>query len=55
MALGYNTVAAADGPSALAKLKNGEHFDLLFTDVVMPGGMSGRQLADEVGEDPARA
>ena len=27
-------------------LKNGEHFDLLFTDVVMPGGMSGRQLAD---------
>ena len=45
--LGYKAVAAADGPSALAKLKNGERFDLLFTDVVMPGGMSGRQLAEE--------
>jgi CheY-like chemotaxis protein len=47
VALGYNAVSAADGPSALVHLKNGEHFDLLFTDVVMPGGMSGRQLADE--------
>ncbi|MBR1122517.1 CHASE3 domain-containing protein [Bradyrhizobium lablabi] len=46
--LGYKTVAAADGPAALAHVKNGESFDLLFTDVVMPGGMSGRQLADEV-------
>jgi PAS domain S-box-containing protein len=45
--LGYAAVAAADGPSALAKLKNGERFDLLFTDVVMPGGMSGRELAVE--------
>lgn len=45
--LGYNAVAAPDGPAALAKPKNGEHVDLLFTDVVMPGGMSGRQLADE--------
>jgi len=45
--LGYRAVAAPDGPSALQKLKNGERFDLLFTDVVMPGGMSGRQLADE--------
>jgi PAS domain S-box-containing protein len=45
--LGYNALAAPDGPTALAKLRNGEHVDLLFTDVVMPGGMSGRQLADE--------
>ena len=45
--LGYNAVSAADGPSALTRLKNGERFDLLFTDVVMPGGMSGRELADE--------
>jgi CheY-like chemotaxis protein len=29
-------------------LKSGQRFDLLFTDVVMPGGMTGRQLADEV-------
>ena len=46
--LGYRTVAAADGPTALAQIRNGEKFDLLFTDVIMPGGMSGRQLADEV-------
>jgi PAS domain S-box-containing protein len=45
--LGYSAVGAADGPTALNLLKNGEHFDLLFTDVVMPGGMNGRQLADE--------
>jgi CheY-like chemotaxis protein len=45
--LGYKAVAAADGPAALAQLKNDERVDLLFTDVVMPGGMSGRQLADE--------
>ena len=46
--LGYRTVAAADGPAALAQIRNGETFDLLFTDVIMPGGMTGRQLADEV-------
>ena len=46
--LGYKTVAAADGPAALAQIRNGEPFDLLFTDVIMPGGMTGRQLADEV-------
>ena len=47
-ALGYKTIAAADGPAALAEARNGATFDLLFTDVVMPGGMTGRQLADEV-------
>jgi CheY-like chemotaxis protein len=29
-------------------VESGQPFDLLFTDVVMPGGMTGRQLADEV-------
>jgi PAS domain S-box-containing protein len=46
--LGYRTVAATNGREALAYLESGQPFDLLFTDVVMPGGMSGRQLADEV-------
>jgi CheY-like chemotaxis protein len=46
--LGYKTVAAADGPEALAHVENGVAFDLLFTDVIMPGGVNGRQLADEV-------
>jgi PAS domain S-box-containing protein len=46
--LGYKTLAAAQGSEALAHVANGEPFDLLFTDIIMPGGISGRQLADEV-------
>jgi CheY-like chemotaxis protein len=46
--LGYRTIAAADSRAALAQVENGEPFDLLFTDVIMPGGMTGRELADEV-------
>jgi CheY-like chemotaxis protein len=37
----------SNGPEALDLLKTDQSFDLLFTDVVMPGGMSGRQLADQ--------
>jgi CheY-like chemotaxis protein len=46
--LGYGTIAVADGCSALAHVESGLPFDLLFADVVMPGGMTGCQLADEV-------
>ena len=46
--LGYRTVAAANSREALAHLESGRPFELLFTDVVMPGGMTGGQLADEV-------
>jgi CheY-like chemotaxis protein len=46
--LGYKTIAAADSRAALVYVENGEPFDVLFTDVIMPGGMTGRQLADEV-------
>jgi CheY-like chemotaxis protein len=46
--LGYRTLGAANGPAAMLMVDNGEPFDLLFTDVIMPGGMTGRQLADEV-------
>jgi CheY-like chemotaxis protein len=46
--LGYEIAAAADGRAALAYVERGQPFDLLFTDVIMPGGMSGRELADEV-------
>jgi CheY-like chemotaxis protein len=49
-ALGYKTIAAADSRAALAHVANGAPFDLLFTDVIMPGGMTGRQLADEVAK-----
>src|SRR6201996_1240160 len=44
--LGYRTIAAADSRAALAEIERGAAFDLLFTDVIMPGGMTGRQLAD---------
>jgi PAS domain S-box-containing protein len=48
--LGYKTVAAADGRAALAYVESGKSFDLLFTDIVMPGGLTGRQLAEEVAK-----
>ena len=46
--LGYRTLEAGDGPEALAALERDPRIDLLFSDVVMPGGMSGRQLAAAV-------
>jgi PAS domain S-box-containing protein len=46
--LGYRTLAAPSGAAALALVDEGARFDVLFTDVIMPGGMSGRQLADEL-------
>ena len=46
--LGYSVLEASDGPSALRLLDNGRPIHLLFTDVVLPGGMNGKQLADEV-------
>jgi PAS domain S-box-containing protein len=46
--LGYRTFAAADSRAALAYLERGQPFEVLFTDIVMPGGMTGRELADEV-------
>ncbi|MDD1535897.1 MULTISPECIES: CHASE3 domain-containing protein [unclassified Bradyrhizobium] len=48
--LGYKTIAAPDGKAALDLIAAGQTFDLLFTDVVIPGGMSGRELADEVAK-----
>jgi PAS domain S-box-containing protein len=45
--LGYRVACAGSGPEALATLARDQDFDLLFTDIVMPGGMNGRQLAEE--------
>jgi PAS domain S-box-containing protein len=45
--LGYAVVPAANAAEALAILDRGLAPDLLFTDVVMPGGMNGRNLADQ--------
>lgn len=46
--LGYQTQEAEDGPSALDVLKHNDDVDLVFSDVVMPGGMSGIDLAEEI-------
>ena len=44
---GYHTLAASNAAEALAIINGAEPVDLLFTDVIMPGGMNGRQLATE--------
>ena len=44
--LGYRVLEAADGPAALRTLER-EAVDLLFSDVVLAGGMTGAQLARE--------
>lgn len=44
--LGYRTVAASNGPEALDVLAHEPCINLLFTDVVMPGGMNGREVAE---------
>lgn len=43
--LGYQVLEAADGPGALAVLEAEPAVDLLFTDAVMPGGLTGAELA----------
>ena len=44
--LGYQVALAANGADALGILERRDDIDLLFTDVVMPGGMNGRQLCE---------
>jgi len=43
--MGYTVVEASDGPKALEVLERGEPVDLVFTDLIMPGGLSGREVA----------
>ncbi len=45
--LGYRVSGTADGPTALQALRQIGHIDLLFTDVGLPNGMNGRQLAEQ--------
>jgi PAS domain S-box-containing protein len=45
VSLGYRVTEAESGPAALALLRGQDHYDLLFTDVAMPHGMTGYQLA----------
>ena len=43
--LGYEVLTAPDGPAAMSVLRRDAEIDILFSDVVMPGGMSGIGLA----------
>lgn len=44
--LGYTVVAAEDGPQAMQVAHEAEKIDLLISDVVLPGGMTGPDVAD---------
>lgn len=44
--LGYSVIEAEDGPSAMRVLNSQRDISLLITDVGLPGGMNGRQVAD---------
>jgi PAS domain S-box-containing protein len=43
---GYTALEVSDGPSGMRVLQSSERIDLLITDVGLPGGMNGRQIAD---------
>jgi CheY-like chemotaxis protein len=47
--LGYTVISAVDGADALQKLGSDARIDILFTDIVMPGGTSGFDLAERAG------
>ncbi len=44
--LGYAAIEATDGPSGLKVLQSDRRIDLLVSDVGLPGGVNGRQMAD---------
>jgi len=48
--LGYNVISTSNAAEALAMVEAGTAIDLLFTDIVMPGPLNGRQLAQRIAE-----
>jgi CheY-like chemotaxis protein len=44
--LGYRTITATNATEALAEVRRGVPIDLVFTDIIMPGGMDGWKLAE---------
>ncbi len=49
--LGYATLSAGNADGALDIVRSNASFDLLFTDIIMPGSMNGRQLADAIAAE----
>ena len=52
--LGYTPIEAADGPAGLKVLQSNVRIDLLITDVGLPGGINGRQMADAARQSRPR-
>ena len=48
--IGYRVLEASDGPMALEILRGSDAVDLAFTDLIMAGGLSGREVARRVRE-----
>jgi CheY-like chemotaxis protein len=44
---GYTVLQAANGPAAMEIVRARDNVDLLFTDMIMPGGMTGHELAEQ--------
>ena len=49
--LGYLVIEASDGPGAVVALRENGSIDLVFSDIVMPGGMTGYELDDWIKEN----
>lgn len=47
---GVNTLSATDGNAALALLQSDRHIDILFSDILLPGGLNGLQIAKKALE-----
>jgi len=48
--LGFNTVISRTGAEAIAQLESGEKIDVLFSDIQLPGGINGLQIAKRAVE-----
>jgi PAS domain S-box-containing protein len=48
--LGYQVTEASNGHEALSVLRDGEDFALLFTDIMLPGGLNGQELAEAAAQ-----
>lgn len=47
--LGYQSIAASDAAEARHHVQSGKHLDLVLSDIVLPGGTNGWQLAEQIG------
>jgi CheY-like chemotaxis protein len=48
--IGYDVLEARDGPGAVSVLESDAPVDLVFTDMIMPGGMTGREVVKAARE-----